>query len=94
MRIYLDACCLSRLTDDQSQPRIREEAEAVEGILGLAREGRATWVSSAVMAIEIAATRTRTAGETITQDRQDATRAEFLQDSRVRRLRRAPPGLR
>jgi predicted nucleic acid-binding protein len=64
MRIYLDACCLSRLTDDQSQPRIREEAEAVEGILGLAREGRATWVSSAVMAIEIAATRTRTAGAT------------------------------
>jgi len=105
MRIYLDACCLSRLTDDQSQPRIREEAEAVEGILGLVHEGRATWVSSAVMAIEIGRNpdpdRRRDvaevhshAGETITQDRQDATRAEFLQDSRVRRLRRAPPGLR
>jgi hypothetical protein len=26
----LDACCLNRLTDDQSQPRIAEEAEAVE----------------------------------------------------------------
>jgi predicted nucleic acid-binding protein len=40
VRVYLDACCLSRLTDDQSQARIREEAEAVEQILaGVRREG-------------------------------------------------------
>jgi hypothetical protein len=26
--IYLAACCLSRLTDDQAQPRIRQEAVA------------------------------------------------------------------
>jgi predicted nucleic acid-binding protein len=37
VRIYLDACCLNRLTDDQSQPRIAEEAEAVEQILRLLR---------------------------------------------------------
>ena len=30
MKVYLDACCLSRLTDDQSQARIRQETEAVE----------------------------------------------------------------
>lgn len=53
MRLYLDACCLNRLTDDQSQARVREEAEAVERILGLIREGWATWVSSAVLEIEI-----------------------------------------
>jgi len=39
MRVYLDACCLGRLTDDQSQVRIREEAEAVERILaGVGRQ--------------------------------------------------------
>jgi len=49
----MDACCLNRLTDDQGQPRIREEAEAVEGILRLIREGRTTWVSSVVLDVEI-----------------------------------------
>ena len=53
-RIYLDACCLNRLTDDQSQARVRQEAEAVEGILRLIREGQATWVSSAVLEVELA----------------------------------------
>ena len=53
MRLYLDACCLNRLTDDQSQARIRNEAEAVETILRAVREGKATWVSSTAMEIEI-----------------------------------------
>lgn len=39
MKVYLDACCLSRLTDDQSQARIREEAEAVEQVLAGIRRG-------------------------------------------------------
>jgi predicted nucleic acid-binding protein len=53
LRIYLDGCCLNRLTDDQSQTRVREEAEAVERILRLVQAGRATWVSSRVLEIEI-----------------------------------------
>lgn len=53
MRIYLDACCLSRLTDDPTQLRIREEAESVEHILRLVREQRATWVASTVLEVEI-----------------------------------------
>jgi predicted nucleic acid-binding protein len=53
LRLYLDACCLNRLTDDQSQPRVRGEAEAVEGILRFVREGKATWVSSSALEIEI-----------------------------------------
>ena len=53
MRIYLDACCLNRLTDDQSQSRIREEAAAVEGILRLVHAHEAIWVSSSVLLIEI-----------------------------------------
>ena len=52
MRIYLDACCLNRLTDDQSQARIAEEAEAVERTLRLLRDGVIEWLSSTVLKIE------------------------------------------
>jgi hypothetical protein len=44
---------LRRLTDDQSQPRVRDEAEAVEGILRFVREGKAICVSSSALEIEI-----------------------------------------
>lgn len=53
MRVYLDACCLNRLTDDQSQARIREEAEAIEGVFRLIQEKQVIWVSSTVLEIEI-----------------------------------------
>ena len=33
MRLYLDVCCLKRPFDDQTQPRIRIETEAVLGLL-------------------------------------------------------------
>jgi predicted nucleic acid-binding protein len=52
MRIYLDACCLNRLTDDQSQARIAEEAEAVEQILRLLRAKSIEWISSAALKAE------------------------------------------
>ena len=32
MKIYFDACSLNRLTDDQTQLRIRQEAEASETV--------------------------------------------------------------
>ncbi len=44
---------MNRLTDDQSQPRVRKEAAAVEAILRMVCEGRATWVSSTALEIEI-----------------------------------------
>ena len=56
MKIYLDACCLSRLTDDQTQPRIREEADAVEKVLRMIREQTLTWISSPVLSLEISRT--------------------------------------
>jgi predicted nucleic acid-binding protein len=46
MRVYLDACGLSRLTDDQSQARIREEAEAIERVLVGVRRGTVHLISS------------------------------------------------
>jgi predicted nucleic acid-binding protein len=46
VKVFLDACCLSRLTDDQSQARIREEAEAIERILAGVRQGTVELASS------------------------------------------------
>ena len=43
----------NRLTDDQSQLRIRSEAEAIEAILRRVREDLAVWVSSTVLETEI-----------------------------------------
>jgi hypothetical protein len=51
--IYLDVCCLGRLTDDQSQTRIAAEAVAVETILWLMERGELEWVTSPVLAAEI-----------------------------------------
>jgi predicted nucleic acid-binding protein len=53
VKIYLDACALNRLTDDQSQPRIRAEAEAVEGALQRVSRGEAEWKASIVLEAEI-----------------------------------------
>ena len=47
------AAAIAFSLDDQSQDRVRHEAEAVEGILRLLRAGQATWVSSAALEIEI-----------------------------------------
>ena len=53
MRIYLDACCINRLTDDQLQARIREEAEAVELVLRRMRDSAIRWISSEALIDEI-----------------------------------------
>ena len=54
MKIYFDACCVNRLTDDQSQERIVHEAEAIEELIGLATSGGRVWVGSVVLEAEIA----------------------------------------
>src|SRR5579875_1570941 len=54
MKIYFDACCMNRLTDDQSQERIVQEAEAIEKLIGLATSGGRVWVGSVVLEAEIA----------------------------------------
>ncbi len=45
MVVYLDICCLKRPFDDQAQPRIRLEAEAVLGLLA-SDAARVTFVRS------------------------------------------------
>ena len=53
MKVYFDACCVNRLTDDQTQPRIQREAEAIEFILRRMRDGEIEWISSLALADEI-----------------------------------------
>ncbi len=53
VRIYLDSCCYTRQTDDQTQPRIRMESEAVQVILSECAKGNFTLVSSVTVAFEI-----------------------------------------
>lgn len=51
MLIYLDMCCLKRPFDDQSQPRVRLEAEAVLALLA-AESARVRFVRSVALHLE------------------------------------------
>jgi hypothetical protein len=53
MRIYLDVCCLNRPFDDQQQPRIRLESEAVLLILRYCEQGIFEWLTSDIVDLEI-----------------------------------------
>jgi hypothetical protein len=46
--VYLDVCCLNRPFDDQTQDRIRLEAEAIVLILEHIIRGDWNWLSSLV----------------------------------------------
>lgn len=52
MRIYLDSCCLQRPLDDQSQPRIRVETEAVLAILAFVQAGDPSLLGSEALEYE------------------------------------------
>lgn len=53
MNVYLDVCCLNRLFDDISQPRVALEAAAVISVLQLIDSGKLTDHSSEMAQIEI-----------------------------------------
>jgi predicted nucleic acid-binding protein len=53
-RIYLDACTINRLTDDPSQLRVRQEAEAVNLVLSAIAAGTFEWMASTVLQYELA----------------------------------------
>ncbi|MHB8776720.1 MAG: hypothetical protein ACYC6R_03020 [Anaerolineales bacterium] len=52
-KIYFDTCCLNRPFDDQTQGRVRLEAEAVLAILSRIENGEWDWVGSEVLMDEI-----------------------------------------
>jgi predicted nucleic acid-binding protein len=51
--LYLDTCVLNRPSDDLSQPRIREEAEAISRLFDLVFLGRVQWYTSTVVQLEV-----------------------------------------
>jgi predicted nucleic acid-binding protein len=51
--IYLDTCALGRLTDDLSQPRIQNEAQAVARIIELVAINKIRWIASSALQHEI-----------------------------------------
>ncbi len=55
MKVYLDVCCLNRPFDDQRQPRIRLESEAIALILEQFDAGKWRMVSSEMILLEVAA---------------------------------------
>ncbi len=52
-RVYLDKCCLDRPFDDQSQARIRLEAEAVATGVRYCTEGQWQWIGGDILFYEI-----------------------------------------
>jgi predicted nucleic acid-binding protein len=56
MKVYLDVCCLNRPFDDQTQDRIRLEAEAVVLILRHLEAKNWEWLGSEVLDSEIVQT--------------------------------------
>lgn len=55
-RIYLDACCLNRPYDDQIQPRIALETQAILNILNQCELGQWKLITSTALETEIAQT--------------------------------------
>ena len=52
-KIYFDACCINRLTDDQAQERIRKGADAIETPLSLVSSGSLVWAGGNILELEI-----------------------------------------
>ena len=53
LRIYLDTCCLSRPFDNQTQPEIRQETEAISWIIPQFHIGHWYWISSDILINEV-----------------------------------------
>lgn len=52
-KIYLDACCLNRPFDDQAQPRIYLEAQAIMTILNQCQSGVWKLINSSALVAEL-----------------------------------------
>ena len=53
MRVYFDCCCLQRPLDDQTQPRIKVESEAVIAFLNAVQAGDIILLNSEALEYEI-----------------------------------------
>ena len=55
MRVYLDTCCLMRVFDDQSFPRVRLETLAISDVMEYIQTGQLTWVAGKILYREVSA---------------------------------------
>ena len=53
IKIYLDACCLNRPFDNQSQVRVHLESEAILQIIESAKKGKVFWFNSDALEFEV-----------------------------------------
>lgn len=53
MRVYFDCCCLQRPLDDQTQPGIKVESEAVIALLNAVQAGDIIMLNSESLEYEI-----------------------------------------
>lgn len=53
LRVYLDNCCLQRHLDDQSQPRVKVETEALFAVLATVRANELILLNSEALSLEI-----------------------------------------
>lgn len=53
MRVYLDACCISRLTDGTTEPRVRAETEKILQMLAGVEQGELVWVLGQAVELEL-----------------------------------------
>ena len=83
MKIYLDVCCLNRPFDDQSQDRIRLEAEAVLLILTRIQNEDWVWYSSDVVIDEIEQTPDTKQRERVMQLSAHANKVYHLKEADV-----------
>jgi hypothetical protein len=87
MRVYLDVSCLNRPLDDQSQPRIHLEAEAVLAILGEIAAQSLDCVTSEIAAPEIGAIRDSQRRDRIRAFLPDHVQQRILNDDVLARAR-------
>ena len=83
MKIYLDVCCLNRPFDDQTQNRIRLEAEAILLILARTQVGDWAWISSEVVIDEIKQTPDPKRRERVSQLLTHANHSHILTDDDI-----------
>ena len=87
MKIYLDVCCLNRPFDDQTQARVRLEAQAVLAILDRVSEGKWEWVSSEAVDLEISKAPDKEQGDRVHFLMGVISRTASIEDREAKRAR-------
>ena len=89
LKIYLDTCCLCRLSDAQVQLRVRQETEAIKTILAAFETDRWLWIASTILSDEVRAIRDLTRRDEtmgVLQDAHQTVSVGAVEDARGKQL--------